>query len=169
MAGGALDSNGVWLYGEDDQRDTFSALLNIGQDATSDAIGADRGRLAALENTGATGPGTAPVATASSGWALTQAIGRKKNGIAWVSIRVTRMDSIITVPADGNIGNMTIATLVAGWQAVAGMGFIAAASHDGRIVSGIIDTANVNITAVAPGANIAVGEALGLNACYPLA
>ena len=42
MAAGALDTNGVWQYGEDDQRDTFSALLNIGQDATSDAIGSDR-------------------------------------------------------------------------------------------------------------------------------
>ena len=50
MAAGALDPNGIWLYGEDDSEDTFSELLNIGQDATSDAIGSDRARLSVLEN-----------------------------------------------------------------------------------------------------------------------
>lgn len=49
MPAGALDPNGIWLYGEDDSEDTFSELLNIGQDATSDAIGSDRARLSVLE------------------------------------------------------------------------------------------------------------------------
>ena len=40
MATGALDANGVWLYGEDDNPDgTASGLLNVGMQSISDTIG----------------------------------------------------------------------------------------------------------------------------------
>jgi hypothetical protein len=38
MATGALDANGVWIYGEDDSETTFSALLNKLGDSVSDAL-----------------------------------------------------------------------------------------------------------------------------------
>jgi hypothetical protein len=38
MATGALDANGIWIYGEDDSETTFSALLNKLGDSTSDAL-----------------------------------------------------------------------------------------------------------------------------------
>ncbi|MDN4598840.1 hypothetical protein [Leifsonia virtsii] len=40
MASGHLDENGIWQYGEDDPRSPFSDTLNMGQEATSVAIGA---------------------------------------------------------------------------------------------------------------------------------
>lgn len=39
MATGSLDSNGIWIYGEDDSEATFSALLNKLGDSTSDVVG----------------------------------------------------------------------------------------------------------------------------------
>lgn len=39
MATGALDSNGIWQYGEDDSNTTFSALLNRLGASTSTQIG----------------------------------------------------------------------------------------------------------------------------------
>lgn len=38
MATGALDANGIWIYGEDDSEATFSALLNKLGDSTSDVV-----------------------------------------------------------------------------------------------------------------------------------
>lgn len=38
MATGALDANGVWIYGEDDSELTFSALLNKGMESVSDVV-----------------------------------------------------------------------------------------------------------------------------------
>lgn len=38
MATGALDANGIWIYGEDDSEATFSALLNKLSDSTSDVV-----------------------------------------------------------------------------------------------------------------------------------
>ena len=85
MATGALDTNGVWQYGEDDVEPTFSDLLNLLASSTSDAIAAHYASLAArlslLEsNTGwvslsaalATGTGGAALFTASSGFAITK-------------------------------------------------------------------------------------------------
>lgn len=39
MATGALDSNGIWQYGEDDSETTFSALLNKLGSSTSTQVG----------------------------------------------------------------------------------------------------------------------------------
>lgn len=39
MATGALDANGIWIYGEDDSEATFSALLNKLGSSTSTEIG----------------------------------------------------------------------------------------------------------------------------------
>lgn len=49
MASGHLDSNGVWIFGEDDKASLFSDLLNLGQNNTSLALTADRARLSNLE------------------------------------------------------------------------------------------------------------------------
>lgn len=49
MAIGALDANGVWIYGEDDPASPVSDLLNLGMDSVSDAVGDAKARLTALE------------------------------------------------------------------------------------------------------------------------
>ena len=38
MATGALDANGIWIYGEDDSETTFSGLLNKLASSTSDTV-----------------------------------------------------------------------------------------------------------------------------------
>jgi hypothetical protein len=49
MATGALDANGIWIYGEDDSEPTFSGLLNKLGDSTSDAVGTLSTDIASLE------------------------------------------------------------------------------------------------------------------------
>jgi len=49
MATGAPGSNGVWLYGEDDNEATFSALLNKAGTTVNTQLGLDRNRLTTLE------------------------------------------------------------------------------------------------------------------------
>lgn len=49
MATGALDANGVWIYGEDDPASPVSDLLNLGMDSVSDAVGDAKARLTTLE------------------------------------------------------------------------------------------------------------------------
>jgi len=49
MAIGALDANGIWLYGEDDPASPVSDLLNLGMDSASDAVGDAKARLTAIE------------------------------------------------------------------------------------------------------------------------
>lgn len=169
MAVGHLDANGVWQYGESDTRDTFSALLNIGQDATSDAIGSDRARIAALEAAGATGPSTSNIATAGAGWTLTTARGRKKNGIAFVEFVFTRSGAAITVPVDGNIANETIGTLIVGWQQAGPINFALSTGTAGPVSAGVISNNTIILCAVAPGAPIAVGATLTLAGVYILA
>jgi len=46
---GTLDANGIYLYSEDDPASPVSDLLNLGMDSTSDAVGALRSRVTALE------------------------------------------------------------------------------------------------------------------------
>jgi len=50
MATGALDANGVWIYGEDDPASPVSDLLNLGMDSVSDAVGDAKARLITLES-----------------------------------------------------------------------------------------------------------------------
>lgn len=172
MATGALDSNGVWQYGEDDARDTFSELLNIGQDSISDAIAADRARLDALEAAGTLSTLSTGIATASSGWSIQSQTGRKKNGIAFIYIRFERTGSAITVPSDGNVGPSVMGTLNSGWQRASGL-LVHALKHSGEVgplVSGYINSSNeLTLGAVAPGATLGTGVVLGFGAEYPLA
>ncbi|WP_053205837.1 hypothetical protein [Jiangella muralis] len=53
MATGAYDSNGIWIFGEDDPAAPFSDLLNLGMESVSDEIANDRTRLDGLELLGA--------------------------------------------------------------------------------------------------------------------
>ena len=50
MATGALDTNGIWIYGEDDPASPVSDLLNLGQDSVSDAVGDLKARVTTIEN-----------------------------------------------------------------------------------------------------------------------
>lgn len=49
---GAYDSNGIWIYTEDDPASPFSDLLNTGMESVSVELGNDRARLDAVEGRG---------------------------------------------------------------------------------------------------------------------
>jgi hypothetical protein len=48
---GGLDSNGIWLYGEDDSEALASDLLNLGMQSVSDAIGGGLGAILQVVST----------------------------------------------------------------------------------------------------------------------
>lgn len=69
MATGALDANGIWIYGEDDSETTFSGLLNKLGDSVSDKF---TGGLAIAS--GGTGATTVAAAQAALGVAVVQVV-----------------------------------------------------------------------------------------------
>lgn len=170
MPTGAFDPNGIWLYGEDDERDTFSALLNIGQDSVSDAIGADRGRLDSLEALQAFSGVIAGPCVAATGWSIpTTNRGSKKNGLAFVECEVVRTGAAIGVTTTtGLIAANVVATFAAGWVPRTGMVF-SASSYEGRVGNWRVSAGAVQLRAVTGSASIATGEALAFTAIYPLA
>lgn len=165
-----LDENGILQYDESDTRGTFSALLNMGQEATSDAIGADRGRLSVLEaGSVLSGVSAAGVVTAASGWKLGNNINaRKKNGLAFVRIDFERTGGNISVPASGDIGDELLGTFLAGWQPAPGMHY-AFTSHT-RVAAGYLhNSSGIVLTAIAPANTLNTGTQIGVLAVYPLA
>lgn len=51
---GGYDSNGIWLYGEDDSEALASDLLNLGMQSVSDALGAGFGKILQVVSTAKT-------------------------------------------------------------------------------------------------------------------
>lgn len=68
MATGALDANGIWIYGEDDNEATHSDLLNLGQEATSDVVGDMKARLGVIEDALPVAATTWTALTYSNSW-----------------------------------------------------------------------------------------------------
>ncbi|WP_144797694.1 hypothetical protein [Microbacterium paludicola] len=143
-----LDENGILQYEESDARDTFSELLNMGQGATSDAISADRGRLAALETLTTPGGLEAPC-DAAAGFSLQVNTAIRLGKLMFYRISWTRTGSAITVQPDGNIPDTAIATFKAGFVPVAGMLF--PASSVAPVASYFASNTGVWVSAVAPG------------------
>lgn len=165
MATGALDANGIWQYGPDDQRVPFDNTLNLGQAATSTAIGTLKSRATDLENAGLLSAVGTPF-VAAAGWSIASNAGRKKNGLAFVRITANRTGAAITVPGDGNIADTVIATFAAGWAPVDGMPFPATSEFVADIAR--IVTTGLSIVAVAPGLTIPTGRLVSFAAVYPL-
>lgn len=108
MASGTLDTNGVWIYGEDDPASPFSDLLNLGMDSASDAIGTLRSRVTAIE-----GQQTAERAA----WiAYTPTLANITLGNGTVTARYKRVGSVIhamgviTLGTTTSMGNVVIGT-----------------------------------------------------------
>ncbi|GAA3948954.1 hypothetical protein [Microbacterium soli] len=164
-----LDENGILVYDESDERDDFSALLNMGMGSVSDAVGADRARLAVLEDSNELGDISGTALTAASGWSIISQSARKKNGVAWARVRVQRTGAAISGGASGNIPNALCATFSTGWAPAPGMWYPAAAADTGPLVTGYVAEAGIYIGAISPGTTIATGDELSLITTYPLA
>lgn len=166
---GSLDENGVWLFAEDDARDTMSQLLNIGQDSISDAIGADRARLAALEATGAWSGVLGNVVTASTGWAIgTTHRGAKKNGIAYIDVSFQRTGATVTALSTGDLSpDETLGQFQSGWAPRAGMVFMATCYN--RMYTIRLSSSGILWTAGLPSFPCATNDTIVLSSIYPLA
>lgn len=124
---------------------------------------------------GAPGPVITDLAliTAAANWtkdALT--LTNLGNGMASIYVRCLRAGSAFVVPAAGVIGNFPLVALnaaAAHWAPYVGVP--ATMQNAGRGTWGYFSTGgDLNLTNVAPGADIAVGEAIELSvAAYPLA
>lgn len=110
--------------------------------------------------------------TPAAGWSVTSANLWHNGVIGFVDVRFSPTGTI-NVTATGDIGNQTVMTLPAAWP----VGTLssnpqALTSHvAGRIISGALypTTRNIQVHAVAPGADIAASETLSLGGVVILA
>lgn len=131
----------------------------------SSSIISGSGRL----SIGNVGPLNTSFITAASGWALsgTQTY-QERNGIAMISTGFERTGAAISVPANGNIVNSTLATLGVGYrpltEAVAGTG------PSGPVAAAYINTSgSIILAAVSGGTTIPTGFQLDINSIFIVA
>lgn len=161
-----LDSNGILLYDEGDERDTFSDLLNMGQEATSDALGSALARVDVLEDKAPFGATGTPF-VAVAGWQIDNNVGIKTgNGLAIARVNVTRTGSTITVGATGFVG-VDIAGFQAGW--VPRSGSLYPASSYGPVCTAYAGPAGVNLRYLPGAGSITAGYVAQFAVVYPLA
>jgi hypothetical protein len=145
MATGALDTNGVWNYGEDDSIALFSDLLNLGMESTSAAFTTDRARLSTIEsNLEVTTTLVSSSATARNARWGTPTTSAAQLTLQNLGARTVRTDLgfteqyFATYNASSNIGG----TLVPGWYPVQGqLPFTALSKSDSQNASGTANAA----------------------------
>jgi hypothetical protein len=106
---------------------------------------------------------TSGVATASSGWTLTSALFRRRNGIAMLNLGLTRTGASL---AAGNITNVGVCSLNVGFRPASES--LAGGGPTGPVTSAYINAAGgVFITAL--GSSLASGDGVDINATFILA
>ena len=109
-------------------------------------------------------------AVAASGWSLTSFTANYTTTVAWFVVTVERTGGTITVGADGDIGNVNVATLPAAvrgsgsfWQALT-------SAQTGRLAAGVFKptSGDVDLCAIAPGVDINNTEIISLGGCVSL-
>jgi len=108
--------------------------------------------------------------TSGTGWSVTlMRLTSLGNGMASVYVEATKTGTALTVPVTGDVSNGPVCQLPAGWES-AGPATLVSGSV-GRMTNGYMPSGSgtVAISGTAPGANIAVGDAISLGAVYQLA
>lgn len=105
---------------------------------------------------------------AAAGWTLAANTGLIKNGIVFARLTATRTGAAITVAADGNITDTSVATFATGWEPMPGnLHPVTAVS---LVYTAYLDSANIRITSVNQGrTSIAVNDSVTFSTTYPLA
>jgi len=142
MATGALDANGIWIYGEDDSEPTFSGLLNKLGDSTSDAIGTINTDITALEGRAISGlvmmKPTAITATSGSGSVTT--LGQ----VNFTTVTSIKLDGVFTSAYDNyrfvfKASTSAVATLSLNFRTTGGAD-ITAANYNQQLFAGTTTT-----------------------------
>jgi hypothetical protein len=112
---------------------------------------------------------TSGFVTAASGWALSGTSQyRERNGIAMVSIGLTRTGGSISVPTGGNITNTTVATLGVGYRPI--IEGSAVTGPSGPAATAYISTSgSVVLSAISGGNTIPTGFDIDLNGTFIVA
>lgn len=104
MATGALDANGVWIYGEDDSETTFSALLNKLGDSIGDSL---KGRIKQVV-TGSTSTAVSSTSTTLFDSGLTATI-TPTSASSIILVMVTQLTRISFAGSTGSLRRFRIA------------------------------------------------------------
>lgn len=98
--------------------------------------------------------------TAAAGWSVTASNIDIFTKLALWTATFSRTGAAVTVPATGDIATQLLGTFATATYSVLGLGPIT--STEGRLASVtlVASQGQLNLTAVAPGANIATGESL---------
>lgn len=108
--------------------------------------------------------GVLAISSVEPGWTLGFSFVRKVGSKATLYISVTRATgaTTITVPANGDIGNILVATVAGGYEPIETV--VLGTGTTGRVAAGYLaSNGQINISSVAPGADITVGTAFSLS------
>jgi hypothetical protein len=162
----AFDRNSIMA-----RNNGLAANIRINEDGGNIELG-DSGSTISGDgklSVGDRGPFTSGFVTAASGWALSgTSTYRERNGIAMVSIGLTRTGGAITVPTGGNITNTGVAVLGVGYRPI--MEAWVGTGPSGPVASAYINTSgSVILTAVSHAATIPTGFDIDLNGTFIVA
>lgn len=127
---------------------------------------ADRSVTAAkIELTSSVTSGT----TVFAGWVVESEVYLIRGGSVHVRLDVRRSGTDLSVPANGNIGNVTMVTAPASVRGTSGT-YWPLHGFDGRAVGAIIvpSTGVVSLTSVLPGSAVATDDIISIGGSYPL-
>lgn len=99
--------------------------------------------------------------TAATGWSVSEIRLRRVREWAYVSAKFTRTGADITVPAGGDLTNVSVGVMPSGYGPNAYTQNLAGPLSAGRVVSFSVDTnRTISLNAVSDGANIVTGDTL---------
>lgn len=127
-----------------------------------EAIGLEMDDLA-LSDTGVVD--LLPTTVVLAGWSVATCSGRRRNGIAQVHVSFSRTGGALAAAANGNVANVDIAVLPAGWRPL--IPAPAAVTSSGFILGAFVWTSgNVGIGAFPPNIPIGTGDGFTLGALF---
>lgn len=106
--------------------------------------------------------------SAASGWSVVSEHGRRFGPLAFVSVVLKRTGAKISVPNNGNLGNITVATVPSAWAAVSGPSFPMVATNSGRVLAGGLDNTTLFLSAMGNLYDIEVNDTLSFAGFYML-
>jgi len=153
----------------------FSVYIPVGElfakfavkftEAAGGGLGAYFTQVAAYQPYDDTGWSTSLTGfAAGANWSLQSGLWRIRDNIASIRVVYQRTTSVLAVPADGNIGNITVVTTPAALTPVFAQGL--PAYGNGPLMAHNISSSGVGLTALAPGGNIAIGDNLSFSGSY---
>lgn len=107
--------------------------------------------------------------TATAGWQIVSEFGRRFGPLAFVATTIKRTGAKITVPDNGNIGNIKVADVASAWAGLTGAPFPMMTTNTGRVIAAGLDGTALNLSALSNLYDIATNESFSFSGFYILA